>query len=146
MIEDTFTPYLSPATTKQLIDSIASQPLESQLDFLLRFTPTYHDPEAPSTKGVWKIAIVLGLGYFSGLVPLLPYMVVQKEDVAKALYISIGVTAVALAAFGYGKTMLTLDGHSSPWECVKGSIECLFVVGVSAGLSVLIIRGVGGTL
>ena len=76
----------------------------------------------------------------------MPYMIVTRHEVAKALYISVGVTAVALAAFGYGKTMLTLEGHSRPWDCIMGSLECLFVVGVSAGLSVLIIRGVGGTL
>lgn len=73
-------------------------------------------------------------------------MIVKQHQVTMALYISIAITSVVLAAFGYGKTMLTLDGHSRPWECVRGSIECLVVVGVSAGLSVLIIRGVGGTL
>ena len=75
-------------------------------------------------------------------------MVVKKEQVTLALYISVGVTAAVLAAFGYGKTMMTFDGEveGRRWECVKGSLECLFVVGVGAGLSVLIIRAVGGTL
>ena len=32
------------------------------------------------------------------------------------------------------------------WMCVRGAAECLVVVGMSAGFSVIIIRGIGGTL
>ena len=73
-------------------------------------------------------------------------MIVDKHQVNKALYISIGITAVALVVFGWVKVVLTMEGRARVKECVMGSLEFLGVVAVSAGLSVLIIRGVGGTL
>ncbi|KAL9126378.1 MAG: hypothetical protein Q9217_004555 [Psora testacea] len=145
LITDTFTPYLNPSLTSSISTHVSGLSPQAQLDFLLRFTPFYHDPSAPTTSGAWKIALVLGTGYFSGLIPLIPYMAVSRNGVNQALYISIGVTFVLLAFFGYGKTALTV-GRGRVWQCVRGAVECLIVVGVSAGLSVLIIRGIGGTL
>ena len=124
-------------------------PPSQRLDFLLRFTPIYNDVSPPTTAGAWKIALVLGIGYFSGLLPLIPYMAVPRAAVDEALYISIGVTAVLLTVFGYGKTALMVGGgwgSGRGWECVRGAMECLCVVGLSAGLSVVVIRGIGGTL
>ena len=85
LINETFSDFLPASQTDALVSHVSSQPIPSQLDFLLRFTPAYHDADPPSTRGVWKIAIVLGLGYFSGLIPLLPYMIVNKHQVEKAL-------------------------------------------------------------
>ncbi|KAL9104019.1 MAG: hypothetical protein Q9163_000997 [Psora crenata] len=144
-ITDTFTPYLTPSLTSSLCTHVTALAPEERLDFLMRFTPIYHDPSPPTTSGAWKIALVLGTGYFSGLLPLIPYMAVPRKRVNEALYISIGVTAVLLAIFGYGKTAITV-GRGRFWECVRGALECLLVVGVSAGLSVIIIRGIGGSL
>ena len=149
MISETFTSHLGPDLASQISTHVSSLPESSQSDFLLRFTNVYHECEPPTTAGIWKIALVLGLGYFSGLVPLIPYMIVP--DVNHALWISVGVTAFVIAVFGYGKNAITLFGSGggggrNVWMCVQGSLECLCVVGVSAGLSVLIIRGVGGTL
>lgn len=121
---------------------------------------------------------MLGLAYFSGILPLIPYMVVSKGRVDLALYASVAVSVVLLAVFGYGKTAVVVGGgwgwgwgrnrrgpdegngavekgvehlHEEKewgkgWLCVRGAAECLIVVGLSAGLSVIIIRGIGGTL
>lgn len=79
-------------------------------------------------------------------------MVVDQHNVSLALYISTGITTLVLLFFGYGKTALTIRGGwgwgkgGKGWECLKGTAECVFVVAASAGLSVIIIRAIDGTL
>lgn len=178
-IHQTFASYNLPRPTlDSFTNHISSLPQDQQADFLLRFTDIHHDTSPPSTSGCWKIALVLGLAYFSGILPLIPYMVVKKERVDLALYASVAVSVLLLAVFGYGKTAVVVGGGwgwgwgrdstnecegngalekgvklqqegkewGRGWMCVRGAAECLIVVGMSAGFSVVIIRGIGGTL
>lgn len=60
--------------------------------------------ERPNPNRTWISAMTIGVSYFAGgIVPLVPYMLVEKA--ATALWISIGVTLVALFCFGYGKAV-----------------------------------------
>lgn len=74
------------------------------------------------------------MGYFlGGFIPLVPYFFAL--DVLSGLYISVGVMALALFAFGYGKTCV-VAGWSGPrqvWQGVCGGLQMVVVGGVAAG-------------
>ena len=148
LTSESLSPYLSAALTESVSKHVSSLPLEDQIIFLMRFTSANDSLDPPTTSGAWKIALVLGLSYFSGLIPLIPYMAVQRKEVELALYISIGITVLSLVIFGWGKTALMIGRGAKGWvlTCAVGAIECLGVVGVGAGISVVVIRAVGGTL
>lgn len=72
------------------------------MDFELKLTK-------PSIKHSLIEGLVMGVAYFiGGLLPLIPYFC--THDVLKALFISIGVTAVVLLGFGYIKSKLAGTG------------------------------------
>lgn len=57
----------------------------------------------PDTTAAWKSAVTMGLSYFiGGLVPMIPYFVMQSAQLA--LLVSIAITVVILLAFGYVKS------------------------------------------
>lgn len=57
----------------------------------------------PDTTAAWKSAITMGLSYFvGGLVPMLPYFLMDSAQLA--LFVSIAITVVILLAFGYVKS------------------------------------------
>jgi len=94
--------------------------------------------EKPDTSRAWISALVMGFSYFvGGLIPMTPYF--THPDVNHALFISIGITAVMLVAFGYVKAIFT-------GTCRKGAVESavqtLFVGVLAAGSSYGIVKGI----
>lgn len=63
--------------------------------------------QEPDTTAAWKSAATMGLSYFvGGLIPMIPYFVM---DVAQqALLVSIAITVVILLVFGYVKSWYVL--------------------------------------
>lgn len=61
----------------------------------------------PDTTAAWKSAVTMGLSYFiGGLVPMIPYFVMDSAQLA--LFVSIAITVVILLAFGYVKSWYVL--------------------------------------
>lgn len=57
----------------------------------------------PDTTAAWKSAITMGLSYFvGGLIPMVPYFVMDTAQ--QALFVSIAITVVILLLFGYVKS------------------------------------------
>ena len=91
----------------------------------------------------------MGLGYaLGGLLPLIPYFAVHKDQVLTALWWSIGVMALTLLVFGYGKTGVTSGwgGQQNVLRCIRGAIEMLVIGGIAAGAAVGITRGINSAL
>jgi len=68
---------------------------------------------------------------------MIPYFVVRL--ISTALFISIGITAVMLLAFGFGKSVAA---GASYRPALYGSLETLLVGAVAASASYGIVRGV----
>ncbi|KAG9567480.1 putative vacuolar iron transporter Ccc1, partial [Aureobasidium melanogenum] len=110
------------------------------LDFLMRFE--HMQPEPASSRAI-TCAITIALGYLiGGLVPLIPYFFVPREDVLLALYWSFGVMLSCLFVFGYSKTCFVAGwrGKEKVWQGVIGGLQMMFVGGVAAGCAMGIIR------
>ena len=132
-----------------LNDSITTSILSSEdftIAFLMRFSSQVLQPDSVQPT---KSALATGLGYaVGGLLPLIPYFVVHKDQVLIALWWSIGVMAFTLLAFGYGKTGVTSGwrGKNSILRCTRGAIEMFVIGGLAAGAAVGITRGINSAL
>ena len=126
-------------------DQITTSIMTSE-DFTVAFL-MYFSCQAIRPDGIQptKSALAMGLGYaFGGLLPLIPYFAVPKDQVLTALWWSIGVMVLALLIFGYGKTGVTSGwgGRQNVLRCVRGAIEMLVIGGLAAGAAVGITRGI----
>jgi len=73
------------------------------VDFMMRFELGLEPPD-PARAG--RSALTIALSYITGgLVPLSPYILLP--DLTTALYVSVGVTLIALFVFGYIKARFT---------------------------------------
>ncbi|KAF2858110.1 DUF125-domain-containing protein [Piedraia hortae CBS 480.64] len=99
--------------------------------------------EEPDPKKAWIEGLVMGTAYFfGGLLPMIPYFAI-KENVTHALYVSIGITAVILVAFGYAKaTFAGCTTRDQTWS----ALHTLLVGTVAAGVSYGIVRGVNSAM
>jgi vacuolar iron transporter family protein len=80
-----------------------SQDREKWVDFMMRFEL---DLEKPERLRALQSGITIGLGYaVAGFIPLSPYFGIA--DVSHALYVSAGVTMLAMFVFGYVKARIT---------------------------------------
>jgi VIT1/CCC1 family predicted Fe2+/Mn2+ transporter len=112
-----------------VVDSI-SQDRQKWVDFMMRFELGL---EKPDPKRALQSALTIGLSYaVSGFIPLSPYMLVHS--VQSALYVSIGVTLLALLIFGYIKGKMI---GVSPY---KSAVQTIVVGGLAAAAAFGIAR------
>jgi VIT1/CCC1 family predicted Fe2+/Mn2+ transporter len=93
---------LSPAESAPLVDALRSRP-EAWIDFMMRFELGLEEPE-PRRARVSALTIA-GAYVAGGLIPLSPYFAVSSVHTAMPL--SVAVTLLALAVFGYVKGTFT---------------------------------------
>jgi len=92
------------------------------VDFMMRFELGLEEPEAGRAR---RSALTIAVSYIvGGLVPLLPYMLM--DDAARALLVSVGVTLVALFVFGGVKGRLTGSGAG------KSALQTTLIGGLAA--------------
>jgi len=92
------------------------------IDFMMKFELGIEKPEPKRAR---NSAITIGLSYMlGGIVPLLPYFLVDSPS--EALLDSVGVTVVALFIFGYVKGAFTV---SKP---LRSAFQTLIVGGLAA--------------
>lgn len=120
---------LPPPALDTLVDHLSASP--NLASFLMKF---HHCALEPPTNRAFTSALTIALGYFlGGFVPLVPYFF--ADDVVSGLYVSVGVMALALFAFGYGKTCVVAgwSGSGRVWQGVCGGLQMVVVGGVAAG-------------
>lgn len=109
------------------------------VEFLMHFQ---HNTEIQSSRAI-SCALTIACGYFlGGFIPLLPYFLVAKDQVMLALWWSLGVMAVSLFIFGYGKTCFVSGwrGSKNIWLGTKGGLQMMLVGGVAAGCAMGLVR------
>ena len=93
---------LSPEQTAPVVEAISSD-TKRWVDFMMRFELGLEAPDADRAR---KSAALIAASYVvGGLIPLLPYMVWRQ--VRSALWISSGITLLALFVFGLIKGRFT---------------------------------------
>jgi VIT1/CCC1 family predicted Fe2+/Mn2+ transporter len=103
------------------------------VDFMMRFELSL---EAPDPARARQSALTIALSYIvGGLVPLSPYILLKS--LTTALYVSVGVTLVALFVFGYVKARFT--GVNS----LRGGIQTTLTGGIAASAAFAIARLIG---
>lgn len=138
-VRSVFDPYNLPTN---LVDDLTFHLTKSPnlAQFLMQF---HHNlPEQEASRAI-TCALTIALGYFlGGFMPLLPYFFVVKEEVMLALWWSLGVMAVSLFAFGYGKTCFVSGwrGGENVWKGTKGGMQMMLVGGVAAGCAMGFVR------
>jgi VIT1/CCC1 family predicted Fe2+/Mn2+ transporter len=103
------------------------------VDFMMRFELGL---EAPNPARARQSALTIALSYITGgMVPLLPYILLK--DLTTALYVSVGVTLVALFVFGFVKAKVT--GIAA----LRGGLQTILTGGLAAAAAFTIARLIG---
>jgi VIT1/CCC1 family predicted Fe2+/Mn2+ transporter len=130
-IAEVFEPYCIPKNTMEdLTQHLSSSPRLT--DFVMQFQ---YCAEKPAATRALTSALTIALAYFlGGLLPLLPYFFVGKNQVYEGLYISIGVMVFALFTFGYVKTCVVVgwEGSKKIREGCFGGIQMVIVGSAAA--------------
>ncbi|KAJ3076028.1 hypothetical protein HDU98_005977 [Podochytrium sp. JEL0797] len=123
-ILEIFEPYgLGREALTPLLDILKANPTQ-WVEFMMKYELNLEKPDA---SRVWVSALTIGGSYFmGGLVPLVPYMLIENSETAM-LY-SIGVTLIVLFFFGYFKAIVMGVVHP-----IRSSFEMMLVGAIASG-------------
>ena len=120
---------LTKEESTPIVDSLAARPKDFA-DFMMRFELGL---EKPQPKRALQSGLTIGGAYaFGGLIPLLPYILLNEARLA--LLWSVGVTVIALFVFGFIKGKFT---GARPF---KSALQTCFIGSVAAGAAFLIAK------
>lgn len=103
------------------------------VDFMMRFELGL---EAPDPKRAVRSAATIASAYIvGGFVPLAPYMI-YTDSSQRALQISVVVTLIALAAFGW------LKGRFTGVSPLKSGLQTVTIGGLAAGAAFIIAKAI----
>jgi vacuolar iron transporter family protein len=120
---------LSPAQMEPIVRAITSDQ-SRWVDFMMRFELGLEEPD-PARAG--RSAGTIAASYIvGGLIPLAPYILM--EHISTALWVSVGVTLLALLVFGSIKGYYT---GVKPW---RAGAQTAFVGGLAAAAAFFIAR------
>jgi VIT1/CCC1 family predicted Fe2+/Mn2+ transporter len=123
---------MSDAQIEPVVDAIRAN-RKRWVDFMMRFELGL---ERPDPKRARRSAGTIAASYIAGgLVPLLPYMLV--DSMSTALLLSVCITLIALFVFGYVK------GHFTGLPPMRGAIQTTLIGGLAAGAAFGIARLIG---
>ncbi len=114
-----------------VVEAMSRRPKE-WVDFMMRFELGLEKPD-PKRARV-SASVIAGSYIVGGLVPLLPYMIVHTGPTA--LWISVAMTLVALAVFGWVK------GRFTGTRPLRSSIQTTLTGGLAAGAAFLIAHAI----
>ncbi|KAL8872119.1 MAG: hypothetical protein Q9174_002193 [Haloplaca sp. 1 TL-2023] len=146
MVHDTLAPYGIELEQRNAIVEQLLKSSDRMVDWLMRFhlQEKQPDPSRPLTCG-----ITIGLGYaLGGLIPLIPYFCVKRDEVLLALYASIGVMAVALFVFGYSKTYFLAEQPQDKTQrkMCAGGLWMVFIAGSATAIAVGVVIGINKSI
>jgi len=120
---------LSDAQMAPIVSAICSDK-KRWVDFMMRFELGLEEPD-PARAG--RSAGTIAASYIvGGLIPLAPYMLARH--VFAALWISVGVTLLALFAFG------SIKGHYTGVKPLNGGAQTMLVGGLAAAAAFFIAK------
>src|ERR1700686_3160190 len=100
------------------------------VDFMMRFE---RGLEAPDPARAGRSAATIAASYIvGGLVPLAPYILMK--NILEALWVSVGVTLLALFVFG------AIKGHYTGVKPMRGGVQTVLVGGLAAAVAFFIAR------
>jgi VIT1/CCC1 family predicted Fe2+/Mn2+ transporter len=112
---------LSANETVTITEALSARP-KAWVNFMMRFELGLEEPEPGRAL---QSAVTIALSYVAGgLIPLSPYMIIGNPN--RALLLSIGVTLVALAVFGY------LKGRASGTRPLRSGLQTTLIGGLAA--------------
>lgn len=120
--------------------------LESSPERLVSFIMTFHHKESlPTMSRAYKTAITLALSYFlGGLIPLIPYFIVARDQVLTALWWSIGIMGITLLTFGYVKTCIVVGwaGKKNILAGTIGGLQMLLVGAAAVAAAIGLVKAI----
>ncbi|MEI6668639.1 MAG: VIT1/CCC1 transporter family protein [Acidobacteriota bacterium] len=122
------------------IDEEASAPVVAALkarpkawvDFMMKFELGLEEPDP--RRAVQSAMTIAGAYIAGGVIPLLPYMLQSSVD--RALPMSVAVTLVALAVFGY------IKGRFTGAHALRSALQTTVIGGLAAGAAFAIARAI----
>jgi vacuolar iron transporter family protein len=112
-----------------MVGTISAVP-ERWVDFMMRFELGL---EAPDPARARHSAMTIGGSYIvGGLIPLAPYILLSS--ILSALWVSVGVTLMALLTFGY------IKGRFTGIKPLRGGFQTVFTGGLAAAAAFVIAR------
>jgi VIT1/CCC1 family predicted Fe2+/Mn2+ transporter len=122
---------LTREEARPVVEALQKRPAD-WTEFMLRFELGL---ERPDPRRALTSAVMIGGAYVvGGLVPLLPYMLIESS--AGALGLSIAVTLVALAVFG------AVKGRFTGMSPVRSGLQTTMIGGLAAAAAFAIARAV----
>ena len=122
---------LTPEASEPIVDSFRERP-EAWVEFMMRFELGL---EKPDPKRALSSALTIAGAYIAGgFIPLEPYLVAHSARTA--LTVSVAVTLVALALFGYVK------GHFTGSSPVRSGLQTVLIGGLAAAAAFAIARAI----
>jgi VIT1/CCC1 family predicted Fe2+/Mn2+ transporter len=114
-----------------VVEAMAQRP-KQWVDFMMRFELGLEKPEPKRARN--SAAVIAGSYVAGGIVPLVPYMFMASAS--SALYLSITLTLIALAVFGFVK------GHFTGTRPLKSAMQTTLTGGLAAAAAFLIARAI----
>jgi predicted membrane protein (TIGR00267 family) len=97
---------------------------------MMRFELGLEEPDP--RRALWSALTIAGAYIAGGLIPLVPYMIINSKQTA--LLLSVVVTLVALLVFGFVKGRFT---GTRPW---RSALQTMLIGGLAAAAAFLIAR------
>jgi VIT1/CCC1 family predicted Fe2+/Mn2+ transporter len=129
-VKDIFKSYgLTESESESVVNGLRRRP-KDWVDFMMRFELGL---EKPDPARAWKSALTIALAYIvGGLIPLSAYLIFT--DAHRALWVSIGVTLVALGVFG------SIKGRFTGAPIVRSGLQTALIGGLAAAAAFGIAR------
>jgi len=122
---------ISPEASAPVVDALKARP-KAWVDFMMKFELGLEEPDPK--RALYSAATIAGSYVAGGVIPLLPYMLQSSVD--SALPMSVVVTLVALAAFGY------LKGRFTGAHPFRSAAQTTVIGGLAAAAAFAIARAI----
>lgn len=120
---------LTDAESASVVASLRQRP-KDWVDFMMRFELGL---EKPDPARAWKSALTIALAYIvGGIIPLSAYIVIAEAH--RALWVSVGVTLIALAVFG------GIKGRFTGAPVIRSALQTALIGGLAAAAAFIIAR------
>jgi vacuolar iron transporter family protein len=131
-VSDVFQSYgLMPEESKPIVDVLRKRP-KDWVDFMMRFELGLEKPDPK--RAVISALTIAGAYIAGGFIPLAPYLFLSKAS--NALPISVGMTLIALAIFGY------IKGRFTGAPPLRSALQTTLIGGLAAAAAFLIARAI----
>jgi VIT1/CCC1 family predicted Fe2+/Mn2+ transporter len=120
---------ITPEESAPVVQALRKKP-QAWIDFMMRFELGL---ERPQPRRALVSALTIGSAYVAGgLIPLVPYMTLSSTRAA--LGVSVAVTLIALAVFGYVK------GRFTGLPPTRSALQTVLIGGLAAGAAFALAR------